>query len=82
MRHCVLSYARSCISGDNSIWAMELQSKDGLEKKQTIQVTKTGLIVQCRGKLNRLPTHPEFSILERWARQAGLSISTHVKVAS
>jgi PcfJ-like protein len=82
MRHCVLSYARSCISGDNSIWAMELQSKDGLEKKQTIQVTKMGQIVQCRGKLNRLPTPGEFSMLERWSRQAGLTISAHVKVAS
>jgi hypothetical protein len=45
-------------------------------------VTKMGQIVQCRGKLNRLPTTGEFSILERWSRQAGLSISTHIKVAS
>ena len=38
MRHCVLSYTRSCVSGENSIWAMELQGASGIEKKQTIQV--------------------------------------------
>jgi PcfJ-like protein len=82
MRHCVLSYARSCASGDNSIWAMELQSAGGREKKQTIQVTKAGQIVQARGKLNRLPSAGEFSVLERWARHAGLVIASHVKPSS
>lgn len=82
MRHCVLSYARSCASGENSIWAMEFQGASGIEKKQTIQVTKAGQIVQARGKLNRLPTPGEFSVLARWARHAGLVIASHVKPAS
>jgi hypothetical protein len=82
MRHCVLSYTRSCVSGENSIWAMELRGSSGIEKKQTIQVTKAGQIVQVRGKLNRLPTAREFSVLERWARHAGLAIASHVKPSS
>jgi hypothetical protein len=82
MRHCVLSYTRSYVAGENSIWAMELQSAGGIEKKQTIQVTKAGQIVQVRGKLNRLPTAGEFSVLERWARPAGLAIASHVKPSS
>lgn len=79
MRHCVSSYAASCAIGRCSIWAMELQTPTGLEKRQTVEVTDHGLIVQCRGKQNRLPTPAEYEVLAQWARAAGLSISSYLE---
>jgi PcfJ-like protein len=76
LKHCVLSYAASCAAGNNSIWTMEVEMPGGtIEKRQTIQVTKAGHIVQCRGKLNRLPNAREINILQRWAQLARLKIS-------
>jgi hypothetical protein len=57
MKHCVASYARSCAAGQSSIWALEEQVNGGVPfKRQTIELTKDRIIVQCRGKHNRLPT--------------------------
>jgi hypothetical protein len=87
--HHEASYARSCATGSCSIWAMEVDSPvgqmrtmgSGSEKSQTIEVTKAGVIVQCRGRLNRLPTASEFEIVRRWADVAGLTISPYVRAA-
>jgi PcfJ-like protein len=81
MRHCVASYARSCAAGSCSIWAMEVDRRMGLEKVQTVEVSKSGAIVQCRGLKNRLPTPVEFDIVRRWAEAAGLTISPYVRTA-
>jgi hypothetical protein len=81
MRHCVASYARSCAAGNCSIWAMEVERRMGLEKVQTIEVSKAGVIVQCRGLQNRLPAPSEFEIVRRWAEAAGLTISPYVRTA-
>lgn len=79
MRHCVGSYAQSCAAGRCSIWAMELRTPVGLEKRQTIEVSRAGQIVQCRGRLNRLPTASELDLVREWARYAGLSIGAYVR---
>jgi len=81
MKHCVASYARSCAAGHCSIWAMELSTQLGREKRQTIEVTREGVIVQCRGKQNRLPTPAELDIVKEWARFAGLTVSPYVRAA-
>lgn len=81
MRHCVASYARSCAAGNCSIWAMEVAKATGSEKVQTVEVSRQGVIVQCRGRLNRLPTAAEFEIVRRWAGAAGLTISPYVRTA-
>jgi PcfJ-like protein len=82
MKHCVASYARSCVAGHCSIWAMELHTEAGTEKHQTIEVTRAGVVVQCRGKQNRLPTPSELDIVKEWARYAGLTISPYVRAAA
>jgi len=79
MRHCVASYARSCAAGNCSIWTMEVDRRMGIEKVQTIEVSKQGVIVQCRGRQNRLPTVAEFEIVKRWATAAGLTVSPYVR---
>lgn len=78
MRHCVASYERSCATGNCSIWALELRTSFGVEKRQTVEVSKRGEIVQSRGKFNRLPTFSEFEILKTWASYAGLRIAPYV----
>ena len=79
MKHCVASYAHSCAQGRASIWAMELHTELGREKRQTIEVTREGMIVQCRGRQNRLPTQPELDVVREWARLAGLTLSPYVR---
>ncbi len=78
-KHCVVTYAASCEAGECSIWTMEKKDDVGFEKHQTIEVRRR-TIVQCRGRLNRLPSRGEFNILETWARLAGLSIGPYVPV--
>jgi len=78
MQHCVASYARRCAAGSCSIWAMEYVSSKGIEKHQTIEVTRLKQIVQSRGKRNRYPTKSELSIIKKWAQTVGLSISPYV----
>jgi hypothetical protein len=79
MKHCVASYARSCALGHSSIWAMELHTKGGTEKRQTIEIAGGSTIVQCRGKQNRLPTTGELDVVKEWARLAGLTVSPYVR---
>jgi hypothetical protein len=61
---------------------MELHSGLGTEKRQTIELSRGGVIVQCRGKQNRLPTAAEFDVLKAWARFAGLTISPYVRASA
>lgn len=82
MKHCVASYARSCAHGHSSIWAMELHTMAGPEKRQTIELNSDRIIVQCRGRQNRLPTPAELDVLKAWARFAGLILSPYVHAAS
>jgi len=79
MKHCVASYANSCNSGTCSIWTMDLENEDGLNKLVTIEVTN-GIrqIRQVRGKCNRLPTEKEKEIIRRWAGQEGLELASYI----
>lgn len=81
MKHCVASYARSCADGRCSIWSMELVTPMGREKRQTIEVTRDRMIVQCRGKQNRLPTAAELDVVKKWAGLTGLILSPYVRAA-
>lgn len=73
MRHCVASYAGSCAAGHCSIWTMDRLHPDGrVEKHLTLEVLKTGALVQARGLANRLPTEQERHVLGAWVRSAGL----------
>jgi hypothetical protein len=81
MKHCVASYAHSCADGRCSIWAMELITEAGKEKRQTIEVTRDRMIVQCRGKQNRLPSAAELDVVKKWAGMAGLILSPYVRAA-
>jgi hypothetical protein len=80
MRHCVASYAQSCAKGICSIWTMDSETEQGIEKRVTIEINrKQNEILQVRGKMNRKPTEKEKDILNRWAAQAGLEIAAYLK---
>jgi len=79
LKHCVASYASSCACGSCSIWTLEVESMTEFSKLLTLEVRNSSrCLCQARGKLNRLATEKERSILGRWAAHAGLSISKHV----
>lgn len=79
LNHCVASYHWSCARGDCTIWSLSV-SRDGgeIERRQTIEVTKNGVIVQCRGLANRDPTPEEWSMVNEWARHANLQVAPHM----
>lgn len=79
LRHCVASYHWSCARGDCTIWSLSVSTGGGeIERRQTIEVNKNGVIVQCRGLANMDPTPEEWSVVNEWARNADLQIATHM----
>lgn len=73
LRHCVASYADSCIRGVFSIWSLERREFDGRPSKElTIAVDGRGMVVEARGFSNRFPTEQEKPLLEFWMKKAGL----------
>ncbi|MCH9766077.1 MAG: PcfJ domain-containing protein [Alphaproteobacteria bacterium] len=79
LRHCVASYHWSCARRDCTIWSLSMAVEGGeIERCQTIEVNKNGVIVQCRGLANCDPTAEEWSIVNEWARHANLQIAMHM----
>ncbi|MEM9061457.1 MAG: PcfJ domain-containing protein [Pseudomonadota bacterium] len=78
LRHCVASYHWSCAQGHCSIWSLSASVGDTYERRQTIEVTKQGEIVQCRGLANCDPTSEEWSVVNAWASEVGLKISRYL----
>jgi hypothetical protein len=63
MRHCVLGYKSQCISGISSIWSLTFNGS----RKLTIEVNRSGSIVQVRGLANRVARPDERNIVSKWA---------------
>ncbi|MCA9023558.1 MAG: PcfJ domain-containing protein, partial [Planctomycetaceae bacterium] len=79
MKHCVGTYVSACVSGECSIWSMQIELKDGFKKAITIEVSKeTNEICEVRGKANRSPNSRERRVLRRWAETAGLKVASYV----
>jgi PcfJ-like protein len=74
MQHCVTSYKDRCMESESSIWSLTCEYPIGtFNRGLTVEVDDQGMIVQCRGFANRLPFEDEWAILDRWARDCGLS---------
>ena len=80
LNHCVSTYADNCTPGHCSIWSMERLRNDKTHKHLTIEVQQQKMIVQVRGKHNRLCTRPELDVIRQWASEAGLSIDSYVEL--
>lgn len=76
MRHCVGSYAHSCINKRCAIFSVRHQG----EKMGTVEVyLSSKSIVQARGKANILLGGKTKQIIYEWAGRAGLGISCSFK---
>ena len=76
MKHCVASYANSCVAGRCSIWSMMVEDFAGIGKRLlTIEMDKNRNLVQIRGKYNVLPVKKEMDIIRIWADAEGLKMS-------
>ena len=74
MHHCVVTYKGACLRGDISIWSLTCEFPIGqVNRGVTMEVTKDGRIVQCRGFANRLPYGNEVTMVKRWAQEHALT---------
>jgi hypothetical protein len=79
MQHCVASYSRSCHNGTCSIWTVDAETEEGMEKLLTLEVNYSdNLIRQVRGKRNRRPTEKEKEVVQRWATRVGLQLASYI----
>jgi PcfJ-like protein len=68
MRHCVATYEYGCLDGHISIWSLTCEYPSGkTEPRLTIELNRSGVIMQCRGFANRLPDADETEVMRRWA---------------
>jgi len=76
MQHCVAAYVRACASRASSIWSMRFENQVRRHRVMTIEVDmKRRMICQARHHRNARPNAKSRGILERWARQEGLTIA-------
>jgi hypothetical protein len=74
MHHCVASYKFSCVYRGISIWSLTCEFPPGrLNRGVTLELSRDGEIVQCRGFANRRPCEQEVRIVKRWASEYGLT---------
>jgi hypothetical protein len=79
MEHCVSTYASSCHSGQCSIWTMEVETNEGVEKCVTIEVKHPeDEIRQVRGKRNRFASSDEMQMVRRWASLHNLRVAGYL----
>lgn len=78
MKHCVSSYAASCVNGNCSIWSLRKYDYTGNWRLITIEVSR-GSICQARGPMNRTPTPQEWRIISQWAQKNNLTIPSYIK---
>lgn len=81
MSHCVASYSQSCKAGNTSIWSFTLMTKENLVQEKrllTIELSKSKVIVQVRGKYNARANENEMLIIRKWAAKEGLQLSSWI----
>jgi len=72
-KHCVASYASSCVNGHTSIFTMDMCDYEGERKLLTIEVgRRMRTVYQVRGRRNRLPTKTEALVVRRWVEHNDL----------
>jgi hypothetical protein len=74
--HCARIYARACARGETTLWSLRLDKGRGPFRVLTIQVDPAErIILQVRGRCNRLMKPAERALLERWANEEGLQFA-------
>ena len=80
LRHCVASYADSCVRGHCSIWSLDRRqgNNDRGESVLTIEVDSDGTLMQARGLQNRLSNDQEKNLLETWMQRSDLKAGCYL----
>lgn len=80
MRHCVGSYAWSCVNRSTAIFSIAAEDAAGnIKRMATIEVSlKTMRVVQAKARQNDPIKSSVRAILERWSEREGLTISEHL----
>lgn len=75
MRHCVSSYARSCVHGNTRIFSLRKKhfSSHFAKSFATIEVREESRIVQAKAVKNEALTTEDKNIVAKWASKNGLS---------
>jgi hypothetical protein len=74
MHHCVFSYKSSCVTGSCSIWSLTRTDENGVtQRRLTLELSRSGHIVQKRGLAQRAPRHEEAHIIDQWAMRFNLT---------
>lgn len=77
MRHCVFSYAGSCMSKKCSIFSLKDNINGSLV---TLEVTRSDKkLVQAKSKGNRPPTSEEITIIKNWASINNIQLSEYLR---
>jgi hypothetical protein len=75
MRHCVATYVSDCARRRTSIWSMKVCQGETRRRVLTIEVLPhTRTIWQARGRRDSPPTEIAERMLDRWAKQEGLTM--------
>jgi hypothetical protein len=79
MQHCVAVYVPACARRASSIWSMRFENEARRYRVMTIEVDmKRRMVCQARHRRNASPSSKARNILNRWARQEGLTISDYL----
>jgi len=78
MKHCVSTYADSCAAGRSSIWSLRLYADGMMYWLVTLDVSHR-VIVEARGKANRMPTPLEWRVIKSWATKNKLGMSSYLR---
>lgn len=79
LHHCVATYARKCAEQLTSIWSLQCHGSLESHHVLTIQVDASQRrIVRALGKCNTRPRADARHVMERWAKQEGLSFASWV----
>ena len=74
MRHCVGGYARKCFNNDCTIWSMRRLEGGKFYRMVTIEISRSKVIVQMRGKMNSNPGAEERDLIKSWASKQGVKV--------
>lgn len=80
MQHCVASYIHVCTRQRTSIWSMKICEEEQSKRVLTIQVSPSSrTILQAKGRKNAPPDDRSWAMLQKWAEQERLVLSSGVK---
>ena len=75
MKHCVATYISDCARRLTSIWSMKVCHGESRRRVLTVEVLpRKKMVWQASGKNDSPPSAVAREMLDRWAKQEGLTL--------